>query len=76
MFQDLSFCCTKKVPKNHNQLFHFRHRSGSTLLVLAQTLMYGIGILGIVTLFIQSIVRNLEDEKKPLVEAFTDVNLD
>ena len=25
MFQDLSFYCTKKVPKNHNHFFHFRH---------------------------------------------------
>ena len=25
MFQDLPFYCTKKVPKNHNNFFHFRH---------------------------------------------------
>ena len=40
MFQDLPFCCTKKVPKNHNQLFHFRHGGGTTFLVLAQPLIY------------------------------------
>ena len=41
MFQDLPFCCTKKVPKNHNKLFHFRHGGGIHFLVLAQTLMQG-----------------------------------
>ena len=40
MFQDLPFCCTNKVLKDHNLLFHFRHMGGTTFLVLAQTLMY------------------------------------
>ena len=40
MFQDLPFYCTNKVPKNHNQFFHFCHGGGTHLLVLAQTLIY------------------------------------
>ena len=40
MFQDLPFCCTKKVPKNHNIFFHFCHGGGTHFLVLAQTLIY------------------------------------
>ena len=39
MFQDLPFYCTKKVPKNHNQFFHFHHGGGTYFLVLAQTLI-------------------------------------
>ena len=35
IFQDLPFWCTKEVPKNHNKLFHFRHRGGTHFLVLA-----------------------------------------
>ena len=40
MFQDLSFYCTKKVPKKHNQFFHFCRGGGTHFLVLAHTLMY------------------------------------
>ena len=40
MFQDLLLYCTKKVPKNHNHFFHFRHGGETHFLVLAQTLMY------------------------------------
>ena len=43
MFQDLPFYCTKKVPKNHNHFFHFRHGGGTHFLVLAQTLIYFTG---------------------------------
>ena len=39
MFQDLSFYCTKKVPKKHNKFFHFRHEVGTHFLVLAHTLI-------------------------------------
>ena len=39
MFQDLPFYCTKKVPKNHNQFFHFHHGGGTHFLVVAQTLI-------------------------------------
>ena len=39
IFQDLLLYCTKKVPKNHNQLFHFRHGGETHFLVLAQTLI-------------------------------------
>ena len=42
MFQDLPFYCTNKVPKNHNQFFHFRHGGGTHFLVLAQTLIYAV----------------------------------
>ena len=45
MFQDLPFCCTKKVPKNHNNFFHFRHVGGTHFLVVAQTLIYPFRIL-------------------------------
>ena len=45
IFQDLPFYCTEKVPKNHNQFFHFRHGGGTQLLVLAQTLIYREGKL-------------------------------
>ena len=40
MVQDLPFYCTKKVPKIHNQFFHFCHGGGTHFLVLAQTLIY------------------------------------
>ena len=40
MFKDLLFYCTKKVPKNHNKFYHFRHEGGTHFLVLAQTLIY------------------------------------
>ena len=40
MFQDLSFYCTKKVPKNHNHFFQLRHGGGTNFLVLAHTLIY------------------------------------
>ena len=39
MFQDLPFYCTKKVPKNNNHFFHFRHGGGTHFRVLAQTLI-------------------------------------
>ena len=37
IFQNLLLYCTKTVPENHNQLFHFRHGGGTNFLVLAQT---------------------------------------
>ena len=40
MFQDLLIYCTKKVPKNLNHFFHFRHEGETHFLVLAQTLIY------------------------------------
>ena len=39
IFQDLIFYCTKKVPKNHNQFWYFRHGGETHFLVLAQTLI-------------------------------------
>ena len=45
IFQDLPFYCTNKVPKNHNQLFHFCHGGGTHFLVLAQTLIHQNGWL-------------------------------
>ena len=40
LFQDLPFCCTKKVPKNHNQPVHFCQGGGTHFLVLAQTMIW------------------------------------
>ena len=40
LFQNLSFYCTKKVPKNRNNFFYFRHGVGTHFLVLVQTLIY------------------------------------
>ena len=37
IFQDLHLYGTKKVPKNHNQFFHFCHGGETHFLVLAQT---------------------------------------
>ena len=39
MFQDLLLNCTKKVPENHNNFFHFCHGAETHFLVLAQTLI-------------------------------------
>ena len=40
MFQDLLFLyCTKNVPENNNNFFHFCHRGETHFLVLAQTLI-------------------------------------
>ena len=40
IFQDLFLYCTKKVPKNHNKFWYFRHGGETHFLVLAQTLIY------------------------------------
>ena len=40
IFQDILLYCTKKVLKNHNKFFHFRHGGETHFLVLAQTLIY------------------------------------
>ena len=45
MFQDLLLYCTEKVPKNHNDFFHFHHGVETHFLVLAQTLIYLIFLL-------------------------------
>ena len=39
IFQDLLWYCTKKVQKNLNKFFHFRHGDETHLLVLAKTLI-------------------------------------
>ena len=38
-FPDQLFNCTKKVPENHNDFFHFCHGDETHFLVLAQTLI-------------------------------------
>ena len=40
IFQDLLLYCTKTVPENHNQFFHFCHGGETHFLVVAQTLIY------------------------------------
>ena len=40
IFQDQIFYCTKKVSKNHNKFWYFRHGGETHFLVLAQTLIY------------------------------------
>ena len=40
IFQNLLLYCIKKVTKNHDQFFRFRHGGETHFLVLAQTLIY------------------------------------
>ena len=42
IFKDLLLYCTKKVAKNHNYFFYFRHGGETHFLVLPQTLIYPI----------------------------------
>ena len=45
LIQDLLLYCTKKVPENHNNFFHFCHGGETHFLVLARTLIYGLGTM-------------------------------
>ena len=52
IFQDLLLICTKWLPKNHNNCFHFCHGGETHFLVPAQTLIYAISIPQVLDMFL------------------------